>query len=100
MVLLFIDFHLFFIINIIEYQEFSDCIVINYLLFAESTGTFGAYFVLWVIFAAINFVYTFTWDVKMDWSLFQKGTKHRFLRKKITYSPKVCCHALTYACIS
>ncbi|KAG8222648.1 hypothetical protein J437_LFUL003770 [Ladona fulva] len=42
---------------------------------------------LWIIASVINSCYAYTWDVKMDWGLFDKKTgDNKFLREEIVYS--------------
>lgn len=49
------------------------------------------FFYLWIISAFLSTCYTFTWDVKMDWGLFDKNAgENRFLREEIVYAYKVC----------
>ncbi|CUM47483.1 unnamed protein product [Debaryomyces fabryi] len=38
-----------------------------------------------IIFAIINTLYTSSWDIVMDWSLLQSGSKHRFLRDNLFF---------------
>jgi hypothetical protein len=53
-------------------------------------GQYAAFFYLWVLSAFASTCYTFTWDVKMDWGLFDKNAgENRFLREEIVYSRKV-----------
>ncbi|KAH8914056.1 EXS-domain-containing protein, partial [Atractiella rhizophila] len=40
---------------------------------------------LWIAVSIVNSVYTYSWDVKMDWSLFQSHAKYLFLRKDLAY---------------
>ena len=45
---------------------------------------------LWIIAAFVSTCYTFTWDIKMDWGLFDKNAgENRFLREEIVYASKV-----------
>ncbi|XP_071444302.1 solute carrier family 53 member 1-like [Hetaerina americana] len=42
---------------------------------------------LWIISNVINSCYAYTWDIKMDWGLFDKKVgDNRFLREEIVYS--------------
>lgn len=43
----------------------------------------------WFACQVVSSIYTYTWDVKMDWGLFSCGPSHenRFLREEIVYSP-------------
>jgi hypothetical protein len=72
---------------------------------ATSANSFGAYFVLWVIAAFVNAVcmllyrclfhdgpmqvYSYIWDIKMDWGLLKTDVKYKFLRKKLSFRPRV-----------
>jgi hypothetical protein len=41
---------------------------------------------LWIAFVVIGTVYSYYWDIKMDWSLGEtKGVKHWGLRGKLLY---------------
>lgn len=42
---------------------------------------------VWLVFAAISTIYSYIWDIKMDWGLFQKNDKHPFLRKYLNFEP-------------
>lgn len=45
---------------------------------------------IWLLFAIISSVYSFAWDLKMDWDLLQKNRFHPFLREKLFFgSPKI-----------
>jgi hypothetical protein len=46
--------------------------------------------VIWLISIIVSTLYTFSWDCKMDWGLFDpKAPKeHRFLRKDLMYRSK------------
>ncbi|XP_050539757.1 xenotropic and polytropic retrovirus receptor 1-like isoform X2 [Daktulosphaira vitifoliae] len=44
------------------------------------------FFYTWVLCAMISSIYTYTWDVKMDWGLFSKHSgEYLFLREEIVY---------------
>jgi len=45
-------------------------------------------FVLWIVSAIVSSCYTFIWDIKMDWGLFEGKYK---LRSELIYSKKVEC---------
>lgn len=49
----------------------------------------NAFFILWIISAIINTCYTYTWDIKMDWGLFDNNNENKFLREEIVYSRKI-----------
>lgn len=45
------------------------------------------YFYLWILASVISSCYAYTWDIKMDWGLFdKKAGDNRFLREEIVYS--------------
>ena len=54
-----------------------------------SLGTYNPFFYLWILAALVNTIYSATWDVWIDWGLFAKDSKIRFLRNKIIYPRKV-----------
>lgn len=44
------------------------------------------YFYMWILCSVISSIYTYTWDVKMDWGLFSKNSgEYTFLREEIVY---------------
>lgn len=55
------------------------------------------YFYLWVISSIVSSCYTYTWDIKMDWGLFEvyEGD-NKFLREEIVYSSTVIKIYLNY----
>jgi hypothetical protein len=42
-------------------------------------------FIAWVVFASSSTLYSYIWDVKIDWALFEKNSPNRFLRKNLCY---------------
>ncbi|KIM24211.1 hypothetical protein M408DRAFT_76130, partial [Serendipita vermifera MAFF 305830] len=52
-------------------------------------------FIAWVIFACVMSCYTTSWDFLMDWSLFQRDSKYRFLRKELIYTNHIWVKSLT-----
>lgn len=52
------------------------------------TNTFdNPYTWLWMISSIVSSIYAYTWDIKMDWGLFDKNAgENRFLREEIVYS--------------
>lgn len=41
----------------------------------------------WVVASIVSSVYAYTWDIKMDWGLFETNTgDNRFLREEIVYT--------------
>lgn len=48
------------------------------------------YLFLWIGASAISSCYAYTWDIKMDWGLFDKSAgENKFLREEIVYSSTV-----------
>lgn len=44
----------------------------------------------WIFCSVISSIYTYTWDVKMDWGLFSKNSgEYIFLREEIVYDNTV-----------
>ncbi|XP_074654237.1 solute carrier family 53 member 1-like isoform X5 [Tubulanus polymorphus] len=49
----------------------------------------NAFFYLWIASCIVSSCYTYTWDIKMDWGLFDKNAgENRFLREEIVYAYK------------
>lgn len=42
-------------------------------------------FNVWIVFAVISTTYSYIWDVKIDWGLFEKNSPNKFLRKFLCY---------------
>jgi len=56
----------------------------------EVSSASSAFLYIWVISAFASTCYTFIWDVRMDWGLFDKNAgDNRYLREEIVYSRKV-----------
>lgn len=48
------------------------------------------FFYFWIFCSVISSIYTYTWDVKMDWGLFNKNSgEYTFLREEIVYDNTV-----------
>uniref|UniRef100_A0A2A4JTU4 EXS domain-containing protein n=1 Tax=Heliothis virescens TaxID=7102 RepID=A0A2A4JTU4_HELVI len=61
-------------------------------LYSDPTSTDAydnPFLYLWFACQLISSLYTYTWDVKMDWGLFSCGpnAENKFLREEIVYSP-------------
>ncbi len=52
--------------------------------------------VLWIVAHIVSTTYTFTWDIKMDWGLFEGKYK---LRSELIYSRKVWSDLCEYLAI-
>lgn len=61
---------------------------INYYIFEGYQNlTENPYFYLWITSSLISSCYAYTWDIKMDWGLFEhKAGDHKFLREEVVYS--------------
>ena len=57
----------------------------------EYDGPFeNPYFFLWVCSQLASSIYTYTWDIKMDWGLFDNNAgDNTFLREELVYSTQV-----------
>lgn len=42
----------------------------------------------WLVFAGISTIYSYAWDIKMDWGLLEKNDRHPLLRKYLTFEPR------------
>lgn len=51
----------------------------------QQSAGYHVAFILWIVSAIISSMYTFTWDIKMDWGLFEGKYK---LRSELIYSKK------------
>lgn len=50
----------------------------------------SVFFYLYIVAYIISSCYTYTWDIKMDWGLFDKNAgENRFLREETVYAFKV-----------
>lgn len=44
----------------------------------------------WLMFAIISTIYSYIWDIKIDWELLKKNNLHPLLREKLIFgSPKI-----------
>lgn len=49
----------------------------------------NAFFWIWILAYLVSFCYTFYWDVKMDWGLFDSNAKvNKYLRDELMYGQK------------
>lgn len=67
-----------------------------FVLLGHYTDTFqNPYTWLWLCSSVLSSCYAYTWDIKMDWGLFDKHAgENEFLREEIVYSSVVSysCH--------
>lgn len=61
---------------------------------ADYENTFdNPYTILWIFSSIISSCYAYTWDIKMDWGLFDKNAnENTFLREEVVYSSTVSAH--------
>lgn len=53
-------------------------------------STENPYFYLWLTVSMVSSCFTYTWDVKLDWGLFDSSAgENKFLREEIVYSSPV-----------
>lgn len=76
------------VVNAGKYLSTLAVVLFSTLAAQYPIGTFSVYFYFWVFAAAINAIYSFIWDIRMDWGLFCRNAKYKFLRNKLTFSPK------------
>lgn len=64
--------------------------IIYYVVDDYRSAAQNPYFYLWIVFGFISSIYTYYWDVRMDWGLFETCCgENRFLREEIVYSSPV-----------
>ncbi|XP_071096597.1 solute carrier family 53 member 1-like isoform X1 [Haliotis cracherodii] len=57
--------------------------------YSEDYRQNSVFFYLWLVAAVASSCYTYTWDIKMDWGLFDKNAgENKFLREEIVYAFK------------
>jgi len=73
----------------------TDCMNVDAVQSDEDVSSASSAFLyIWVVSAFASTCYTFIWDVRMDWGLFDKNAgDNRYLREEIVYFRKVdnCC---------
>ena len=42
-------------------------------------------FYFWILFASISTIYSYIWDLKMDWGLLETNSKNKYLRDILIY---------------
>lgn len=51
----------------------------------------SVFFYLWITASVFSSLYSYIWDIKMDWGLFDRNAgENRFLREEVVYSSTVC----------
>jgi hypothetical protein len=57
------------------------------------------FFYLWISSAVVSSLYSYIWDIKMDWGFFdQNAGENKFLRAEVVYSSKVSTTVLFFFC--
>lgn len=72
-------------LNALKYTVALVSSILSYVLTKDRETVFPA----WIIFGILTSVYTFVWDVKFDWLLFEKGSYRLLLRDKLIYSKSI-----------
>lgn len=70
----------------------SSGILFDFVFVAEYYSSYSEnpYFYLYFICSTIASTYTYTWDVKMDWGVFDfRESEYKLLREEIVYSSPV-----------
>jgi len=71
------------ILNFFKY--FSSLLVAIFSFMSGTTSQSTIFFQIWIFFAVISTLYSYSWDIKMDWGLLK--TKN-LLREKLLYDTK------------
>ncbi|XP_041370667.1 xenotropic and polytropic retrovirus receptor 1-like isoform X2 [Gigantopelta aegis] len=68
---------------------FSTLYTVHKEVYGDTYRQTSVFFYLWIVSAVVSSCYTYTWDIKMDWGLFDKNAgENRFLREEIVYAYK------------
>lgn len=68
-------------LNTIKYAFSLITLTLSFLWKAGDDTIFN----VWIVFACLSTLYSYIWDLKVDWALFEKNSPHRFLRKNLCY---------------
>ncbi len=68
-------------LNTIKYAFSLITLTLSFLWKAGDNTIFN----VWIVFACLSTLYSYIWDLKVDWALFEKNSPHRFLRKNLCY---------------
>ena len=79
------------LVNAGKYATSFFVVVFSYLHLTNSKfyvmSTENPYFYLWITASIVSSCFAYTWDVKLDWGLFDSNAgENRFLREEIVYS--------------
>ena len=72
-------------LNALKYVVALISSILSYVLAINRDAVLPA----WIVFGVATSIYTFVWDVKFDWLLFEKGTYRLLLRDKLIYNKKM-----------
>uniref|UniRef100_A0A1B6D1A0 SPX domain-containing protein n=2 Tax=Clastoptera arizonana TaxID=38151 RepID=A0A1B6D1A0_9HEMI len=79
--------------NAVKYSTTFFVVLFSFLHSANTSNypltNENPYFYLWIFASIVSSCYAYTWDIKMDWGLFdKKAGDNKFLREEIVYSSK------------
>ncbi|ESP04786.1 hypothetical protein LOTGIDRAFT_184750, partial [Lottia gigantea] len=68
---------------------FSTLYKVHKEIYGDSMRQTSVFYYLWIVCALLSSCYTYTWDIKMDWGLFDKNAgENKYLREEIVYAFK------------
>lgn len=54
---------------------------------AYASSSENPWFYVWIVASIVSSCYSYTWDIKMDWGLFDSNRgENKFLREEIVYT--------------
>ncbi|XP_011697039.1 PREDICTED: xenotropic and polytropic retrovirus receptor 1-like isoform X2 [Wasmannia auropunctata] len=79
------------LLNAVKYATSFFVVIFAYLHLINkkyyALSTENPYFYLWLTVSVVSSCFTYTWDVKLDWGLFDSSAgENKFLREEIVYS--------------
>ncbi|XP_012222126.1 solute carrier family 53 member 1-like isoform X3 [Linepithema humile] len=79
------------LLNAVKYATSFFVVIFSYLHLRNkkyyALSTENPYFYLWLTASVVSSCFTYTWDVKLDWGLFDNSAgENKFLREEIVYS--------------
>ncbi|KMQ97634.1 xenotropic and polytropic retrovirus receptor 1 [Lasius niger] len=79
------------LLNAVKYATSFFVVIFSYLHLTNkkyyALSTENPYFYLWLTVSVVSSCFTYTWDVKLDWGLFDSSPgENKFLREEIVYS--------------
>jgi hypothetical protein len=72
------------LLNTMKYSCSLITALLSYL-FQLNNNINSPIFIFWLTFAIISTLYSYSWDIKMDWNLLQKNSSNYYLRRIITF---------------